>query len=102
MVQAISEDLRLSDQDLDFLIETAYPKVVDKPKLKQILREDEGFLETFITDGRVFRRLMDDEEVFLKISPPFFFEILLRKAAIDLKGTSYTLEKTGNSKNSSL
>ncbi len=98
MVQEILEDTRLSDQDLDFLIETAYPGVVDKPKLKQILREDEGFLETFITDERVFRRLMDDEEVFLKISPRFFFEILLRRAATDLKESSYTFEKTGTQK----
>ncbi len=98
MVQAISEGFRLSDQDLDFLIETAYPRVVDKPKLKQILRDDKDFLETFVTDERVFRRLMDEEEVFLKISPRFFFEILLRKAATDLKGTSYTFERTGTQK----
>lgn len=37
---------------------------------------------------------MDDDELFLKISPTLFFEILLRKAANDLEGVSYTLEKT--------
>lgn len=90
-----SGTLRLSDRDLDFLVETASPEVTDKPRLKQIIREDEDFRNTFIGDEKVFRRLMDDEEVFLKISPTFFFEILLRRAANDLEQVSYTVEKTG-------
>lgn len=90
--------LRLSDRDLDFLVETASPGVIDKPKLKQILREDEKFRNAFIEDEKVFRRLMDDEEILLKISPALFFEILLRKVARDLKETSYTIEKTGMTK----
>jgi hypothetical protein len=86
--------LRLSDRDLDFLLEAASPEVTDKPRLKQIIREDEDFRDTFIGDQKVFRRLMDDEEIFLKISPTLFFEILLRRAANDLKQVSYTVEKT--------
>lgn len=38
--------------------------------------------------------MMDDDEIFLKISPNLFFEILLRKAANDLEKVSYTVEKT--------
>jgi len=90
--------LRLSDRDLDFLVETASPGVFDKPRLKQILREDEKFRNTFIEDEKVFRRLMDDEEIVLKISPALFFEILLRKVARDLKETSYTIERAGMTK----
>jgi hypothetical protein len=90
--------MRLSDRDLEFLVETVHPEVIDKLKLRQILREDEGFRNKFITDERVFRRLMDDEQIFLKIFPTLFFEILLRKAANDLKGVSYTLEKTSTIK----
>jgi len=90
--------LRLSDKDLDFLVETASPGVIDKPKLKQIIGEDEKFRNTFIEDEKVFRRLMDEEEIFLKISPGLFFEILLRKVARDLKEVSYTIEKTGAAK----
>jgi hypothetical protein len=89
---------RLSDRDLDFLVEAAHPEIIDKLKLRQILREDEGFRNKFITDEKVFRKLMDDEEIFLKISPTLFFEILLRKAVNDLKGVSYTLEKTSTMK----
>jgi len=86
--------IRLSDRDLDFLIETVSPEVTDKPRLKQIIREDKDFRNTFIGHEKVFRRLTDDDEVFLKISPTLFFEILLRKTANDLEEVSYTVEKT--------
>jgi hypothetical protein len=90
--------LRLSEGDLDFLIETACPEVTDKSRLKQILREDEDFRNSFISEEKLFERLMNDDEVFLKISPGLFFEILLRKAAKDLEKTSYTLEKANTMK----
>ena len=86
--------LRLSDRDLDFLLDTASPEVTNKPKLKQIIREDEDFRNSFFSDEKVFRRLMDDEEIILKISPALFFQILLRKAAKDLEGASFTVERT--------
>ena len=98
MPQRNLKSLRLSEKDLDFLVETAHPEATDKLKLKQIIRGDEGFRNTFIGDEKVFRRLMDDEEIFLKISPTLFFEILLRKVASDLKEVSYTVEKTGTGK----
>ena len=86
--------MRLSDQDLDFLIEAAAPDVGDKSNLKKIIQEDEDFRSSFIEDEHVFRTLMRDEGIFLKISPTLFFEILLRRAAIELSRISYTLEKT--------
>jgi len=86
--------LRLSDRDLDILVDTASPEVTNRPTLKQIIREDEDFRNSFVADDKVFRKLMDDEEIFLKISPTLFFEVLLRKAAKDLAGVSYTVERT--------
>ena len=88
----------ITDRDLEFLIETVHPEVIDKLKLKEIIREDEGLRSTFITDQRVFGRLMDDEEILLKISSRLFFEILLRRVANEFKGVSYTLEKTSSMK----
>jgi hypothetical protein len=84
----------LSDSDLDFLVETASPHVSDKANLKRIIREDEDFRNTYLADEKVFRRLMDEDDVLLKISAAMFFEILLRKAARDLAQRSYTIEKT--------
>ena len=98
MPQSRFRRMRLSDKDLDFLVETASPGVIDKPKLKQILWEDEKLRDTFIDDEKVFRRLMDEEEIFLRISPALFFEILLRRVARDLKEVGYTIEKTGTTK----
>ena len=88
--------MKLSDRDLDFLIKAAASGVADKAKLKQIIREDEDFRNSFISDEAVFNRLMADGEIFLKISPSLFFEILLRKALSALSEASYTLEKTRN------
>ncbi|MBW2444099.1 MAG: hypothetical protein JRH12_26760 [Deltaproteobacteria bacterium] len=84
----------LSDQDLDFLVEAAAADVANKSQLKKIIREDEDFRNSFVCDEKVFHKLMADDEIFLKISPSLFFEILLRKAAGDLSKASYTLENT--------
>jgi len=88
----------LSEGDLDFLIETGSPGLFDRLRLKQIIREDEAFRNSFIADARVFRRMMEDDEILLKISPALFFEILLRKAANELTKVSYTVEKTSTTK----
>lgn len=85
---------RLTDKDLEFLIDAGSPGITDKLRLKHILREDEDFRNAFIGNEDVFRRIMDDDEILIKISPRLFFEILLRKTAKDLSRVSYTLEKT--------
>ena len=83
----------LSERDLEFLAETVAPEAKDKIRVGQILREDEDFRSAAISEERAFQRVMDDDEMFLKISPALFFEILLRKAARDLQGLGYTVEK---------
>lgn len=88
------KEMRFTDKDLEFLIDAGMPGVSDRLRLKQILRADEDFRDTLIGDEKVFRRLMRDEEILLKISPALYFEILLRKTAQDLSRSSYTLEKT--------
>jgi hypothetical protein len=98
MVLSNSKNLRLSDRDLDFLVETGAPEVGDKARLKEIIRDDEDFRNTFIGDEKVCRQVLSDDEIFLRISPTLFFEILLRKAAKDLRRVGYTLEKTSTLK----
>ena len=93
-----SAESLFTERDLDFLTETVHPEVIDKLKLKEIIREDEGLRSAFISDEKVFVRLMTDDEILLKISPRLFFEILLRRVASDFKGVSYTLEKTSTMK----
>ena len=91
-----SNRLRLSDRDLAFVIEVVSPETSDKANLKRIIREDEDFRNSFISDEKVIRKLMEDDAILLKISPVLFFEILLRKAARDLANAGYTLEKELN------
>jgi hypothetical protein len=83
----------ITERDLDFLVESVFPEIQDRSRMKAILREDEDFRRSFILEEKVFDRVMNDEEVFLKISPGLFFEILLRRAGADLKVRGYTLEK---------
>ena len=59
---------RLAGRDLEFLIDTVCPGVSDKPALKQSIRTDEDFRNTFIGDAKVFKRVMGDDEILLKIS----------------------------------
>lgn len=84
----------LSNADLVFLIETVSPEVRDHYRLKEVIQEDEDFRKSYVGSDKVFRRVMAEEEVFLRISPRLFFEILLRKASVDLDRTSFTVEKT--------
>jgi hypothetical protein len=83
----------VAERDLDFLVETAFPEIPDKRRMKAVLREDEDFQKSAMVEEKVLHRLLHDEEVFLQISPALFFEILLRRAGEDLKIRGYTLEK---------
>jgi hypothetical protein len=85
----------LSDSDLEFVIREAAPEFNDKEKLKRYIQEDAAFRKALIGDERVFRKVMKDEEIFLKISPVLYFEILLRKTQRELQKTSHTIEKIG-------
>ena len=98
MSQARLGRLRLSEGDLDFLVDATHPEAKDKYRLKQVIKEDEGFRDSFNEDEKVFRRVVADEEVFLRISATLFFEILLRRTVKDLKELSFTLEKTSTMK----
>ncbi len=96
MTSSKHDILRLTDTDLDFLIQVVSPEVSDKSGLKRIIREDNEFRNRFFKEEKVFRMLMGDEEILLKISPRLFFEILLRKALDDLEMIGFTLEKSRN------
>ncbi|MCX7912692.1 MAG: hypothetical protein N2506_07035 [Dehalococcoidales bacterium] len=89
------ESLKLTESDLDFIVRAAAPESADRERLKRLIQTDDDFRKAVIGDERVFRRVMDDEEVFLKISPALYFEVLLRRTLEELKKTSHTVEKIG-------
>jgi hypothetical protein len=92
------EAFRLAEGDLDFLVAAAAPNVRDKARLKHLVETDEDFCQAFIGDERTFRKIMADEEVFLKISTRLYFEILLRKARRELESATHTIERVGTQK----
>ena len=63
-----SQDFRLTEADLNFLIEATSGEVRDKARLRRLLREDEDFRIGFIGDERTCQKVLDNEEIFLKIS----------------------------------
>jgi len=94
LVTPMLKYLELAERDLDFLVETGSPEARDKGRLKKIIREDRDTRNSYVEDEKVFVKLMNEEETFMKISPTLFFEILLRKAARTLEKTGYTVEKS--------
>jgi hypothetical protein len=87
------EGFNLSESDLDFVIQEAAPEFKGKERLKQLIREDSDFRKALVGDERVFHRVMSDEDIFLKITPYLFFEILLRRTLKELEKASHTVEK---------
>ena len=83
----------LTEEDLAFLRETVSPEIRNSSGLRRILQEDEDFRKSYTGDEKVFRRVMEGEGIFLKISPALFFEILLRRTAGDLEAAGYTIER---------
>ena len=95
MVGPAPAGLSLTETDLDFLVGEAAPDAPNKERLKQLIGEDEDFRRALVGDDKVFHRLMDDEEVFVKISPGLYFEVLLRRALKDLEVATHTVERAG-------
>ncbi len=93
MPERPSSKVDLTATDLDFLVATVCPESGDPSAVKEVLARDKDFRNGFIRDERVFRRVMDDGEILLKISPALFFEVLLSKAVQDLEKKGYTMER---------
>lgn len=80
------------DRDILFMVETLLPQRSDKGHLVEIVKDDEGFIETMLEDERLFNRVMKEESILLQITPKLFFSVLLRKTREDLAEESYTIE----------
>jgi hypothetical protein len=88
--------VRLSDRDLDFVVDQVAANAEDRAGLSRLVQEDEEFRKGFVGDPRVFDRLMSDDEAFVSVSPALYFEVLLRRALTELGGTTHTVERTGD------
>ena len=84
-----------TEADLDFVVGEVAPTASNKESLKLLMREDDGFRKALVGDEKVFQRVINDEEIFLKVSPSLYFEVLLRKALRELETATHTLERAG-------
>lgn len=80
---------------MDFVVQAAAPESKNKAKLRQLITEDEDFRKGLVSGEKVFKRVMADEEIILRISPALYFEILLRKALKEFEKASHTIERAG-------
>ena len=95
MIPQASRRTRLTEADLNFVLEETTPKAQHKEPLRKSILEDDNFRKTIIGDDRVFQRVMNDDEIFVKISPSLYFEVLLRRTLKDLSVAVYTVEYSG-------
>lgn len=86
----------LSESDLNFVLEHAAPDFGDKQKLKRLINEDEAFRKGVVADEKVFRRVVADGDIILKISAGLYFEVLLRRTFKELEKAAYTIERSGS------
>jgi len=84
--------LSFPDRDILFMVETLLPQRSDTPRLVEMVKDDEGFIEAMLGDERLFDRVMREEAILLQITPKLFFSVLLAQARRDLRQESYTIE----------
>ena len=87
----------LTDDDLVFVVAHAAPGSANPSRLAALVRDDPDFRRAMVGDEKVLEAVLDDEEVFLKVGPALFFEVLLRGSLRELETAAYTVERSGRS-----
>lgn len=85
----------LSDADLHFIVEAVATQRSDYDHIIELVRDKPDFLEVMLGDEKLFRRVISDEDILIRISPRLLFDILLRRALKDIERETYTLERVG-------
>lgn len=90
---------RYTDNDIRFLLETVNPGLTSRI---ETIKVDPEIIERMLEaeSGKLFQRVMFEgkQELAAVISPRFLFEILLRRAFVELHNRSYTIERTASQK----
>jgi hypothetical protein len=89
---------KLNRRDLLFLVDTLLLWRTDRDQEAERIGADEPLLKTMLEDGRLFERLVTDENILLQVSPWLFFTVLLRRAWRDLAREAFTVEQRGRRK----
>ena len=81
--------LSLTDSDLMFLVETVADRRRDLNEVVALIRDKEDLLDQMLDDPKLLERFFNDEEALIKLSPCFFFTILLRHVRREIEKENY-------------
>jgi hypothetical protein len=84
--------LHLNDSDLRFLVETVATDRRDYDQIVNLVRDKDDLLEPMLQDSKLIRRLFEEEESLVRVSPYFLFTALLFQVRRELGDTAYVLE----------
>ncbi len=85
----------IGEADLDFAVGVAAPNAADPDALKRLAIQDAQFRDAMLGDDALLERILNDDEIFIRISPALYFEALLRRSRRDLRSAAYTEERDG-------
>lgn len=88
----------LTRRDARFLVDTLMPTYRDKDRAVELLATDQGMIAQMVDDERLFRRLLDDDEALVLVSPWLFFTVLLRRSRREIKEEAFTIEERDRQK----
>ena len=82
----------LSDTDLKFVVETVTPDPLEQGRVAEAVRDKPDIQNAMVSDARLVRRVLDDDEAVVHISPRLLFTILLRQTRRDMDNQPYVNE----------
>jgi len=89
---------RITRRDLQFILHTLDPGGINLESSINHLQARPAQLETMLDDERLFKKLIQDKEIFLRVSPWLFFTILLRRTRQELERKAFTVEQRDRQK----
>lgn len=85
----------LSEADLSFIVRTIVDKRQDHDYICDLLKDKPDLVEIMLDDEKLYWRVQEEKDIFLKISPFLLFSILILQTKRQLEKKSYTMEIIG-------
>ncbi|MEX2355538.1 MAG: hypothetical protein WD535_00755 [Thermaerobacterales bacterium] len=83
---------QLGERDVRFVVASVVSEPAQYERVERLARAEPQALEAMLDDPRLLRRIINDGEILLKISPYLLFTVLLRQVRRDLGRTGFTIE----------
>lgn len=86
---------KFSPTDFRFLADLLCENEDQKLRFLTLVQKDPESLDYLLNQDRVFKQILEKEDLFVRVSPYLYFELLLRRAILDIQREAYTLETIG-------